>query len=717
MPTGADATGAEVRPADVPGRLFPSGLLDWAGHRGGGVRRLFDDHSGRPGEAVFETNLLQRLRQWSRDISEGVEDAPRIVLLVGGPGNGKTEAVEATIGQLDGALGCEGALVSSLRQSYHPRAGEPVPRVVTIEAGTLARPPRSLQLDVVQDASKGGLGGRSAAQSLVDELEAAVASRDLSTRAYLCCVNRGVLDDAMIHAIDSGLEHARGLLEAVARAVSLAPDAPACWPLDGYPGFAIWPMDAESLIEDTDCGDIAPAAAILRRAVDPAMWRDPATCVAGSACPFCNSRKMLASPRETGALLSMLRWFELGTSKRWAFRDLFSLTSYLLAGSGTGTRSAAADPCAWAASLVEADKLAVLGERPRRDTSAALFWLVGAQYQHALFHRWERGVATALLKDIKDLGLQATDNTAMGLHFFLQSRVSGYIPATIAPLLDDLVELLDPAMASPSIEVSLWGGVVPLGEFDIRFSRAVRDGLDLAVKTRALSANERLLIERLADLDDLLATPRLRRRRPTSATRIQRLCRDFACRITRRSIGARQAAVPDATTLHAFQRVVADADGRGHDLREIAIQVEDLLNNGDNFDVSLTTTFGQPMPPARCRATLVVPRRRVYPREVGNKGRPRPSVCFLDVEVSSTPQPIAVTYDLFKAVSDLENGLSPASLPRSVLALLDTTRARIAGSIVRDRHVRERPAIFLGETLSVERHRGEFVFSTRGRRR
>ena len=715
MPTGADAAGTGGAPGDAPGRLFPSGLLDWAGHRGGGVRRLFDDNSGRPGDAVFETNLLHRLRQWSRDISEGVEFAPRIVLLVGGPGNGKTEAVEATIGQLDGALGCDGALVASLRRSYHPPAGEPVARVVTVEAGALARPPRSLRLDIVQDASVSGLGGRSAARSLVDELDAAAGSS--SAQAYLCCVNRGVLDDAMIHAIDSGLEHARDLLEAVARAVSLAPDAPACWPLEGYPGIAVWPMDAESLIEDTDYGDAAPAGAILQRAIDPAMWRDTATCPAGGACPFCNSRKVLASPRETGALLSMLRWFELGTSKRWAFRDLFSLMSYLLAGSGTGTRGAGADPCGWASSLVEADKQAMLGARPRRDTSAALFWLVGAQYQHALFHRWDRGVAGALLRDIKDLGLQETNNTAMGLYYFLQSRASGYMPATIAPLMDDLVELLDPAMASPDVEVSLWGGAVALGELDIRFSRSVREGLDFAVKTRALSANERLLIERLADLDDLLATPRLRRKRPTSATRIQRLCRDCACRITRRSTGARQAAVPDATTLESFQRVVADADGRGHDLREIAIQVEDLLNSGDNFDVSLTTTFGQPMPPARSRATLVVPRRRVYPREVGNEGRPRPSVCFLDVEVGASPQPIAVTYDLFKAVSDLEKGLSPASLPRSVLALLDTTRARMAGSIVRDRHVRDRPSIFLGDTLAVERHRGQFVSSKRGRRR
>ena len=40
---------------------FPAGLQDWTGNRSGGVRRLFDDTSGRPGDTVLTTNLLDRL--------------------------------------------------------------------------------------------------------------------------------------------------------------------------------------------------------------------------------------------------------------------------------------------------------------------------------------------------------------------------------------------------------------------------------------------------------------------------------------------------------------------------------------------------------------------------------------------------------------------------------------------------------------------------------
>lgn len=701
------ATTDEEKPA------FPKGLLDWAGNRGGGVRRLLDPKSGRPGERVFETNLLGRLADWVKRLAAGDGTVPRVVLLVGGPGNGKTEAVESTVAHLDAALGCRGSLVASLSASFHPASGI-VPRLVSVDAGALASPARQLQLDLVQDASVGGSGSRSAAMLLVEELERAVAASD---SAYLCCVNRGVLDDAMIHAIDNNLSGPQDLLEEIARAVSLAPDAPTCWPLHGVPAVAVWPMDAESLLEPTDKGEEAPARKILDRAVEPSLWPAADTCAAGAACPFCASRKLLANHRESTSLLTILRWFELGSSKRWAFRDLFSLTSYLLAGNGSGFGALSADPCAWAAAMVEKDREASLGGRPRRDSAPALYWLVAAQYQHALFSDWDKRAASSLLRDIRELGLHEQSATAMGLHYFLQSRSGGHVPAMIAPLLDGLVDLLDPAMASPDAEVVLWGGPVRLGELDRRFSRSVREGLEFATSKRTLSGNERLLLERLADLDELLATPRLRSKKPTAATRIQRLVRDFSCRLARRSIGARQAVVPSAGTLSAFQRVVADADGRGHDLREIANQVEDLLNNDHNFDVSLTTTFGQPLPPARRRATLVVSRRRVSPRFATHDGRPRPSICFLDVDLGGIAQPFALTYDLFKAVSELETGLSPASLPKSVLALLDTTRARMSGWIVRDRDVRERPLILIGDAMSIESYRGHFVANKRGTRK
>ena len=636
-----------------------------------------------------------------------------MVLLVGGPGKGKTEAIECTIRELDSALGCNGRLVEGLIAAFN-QAGRKVPRRVSLDAGALAAKPLKLKLEIVQDASI-ETERTPAGKLLVAELESVRAgNRD---GIYLCCVNRGVLDDALIHSIEAGDVETKQLLEAIVQAVSLASKAPSCWPLKGHADIAVWPMDAETLVERAASSSKGPGASILGWATDQAKWLEAGQCAAGAYCPFCSSRKALSASREFDSLLLMLRWFELGSGKRWAFRDLFSLVSFLLAGNGVGKSGAPVDPCGWAADLVEADKSAELGSKPTRENSTALFLLMAAQYQHALFHRWDCASATLLGHDIKELGLK-DDNTAVGLHHFIQSRKAGYVPASIDGLLSSFVDLLDPALASPDSKVVLWGAPegIKLREFDARFSRSVQDGLDFAISHRAVSPIERSLFSRLADLDERLLLPAVRRKRPTAASRMQRYVRDFSSRLLRRSLGARQAIVPDMETFEAFQRVVADADGAGHELLEVAHQVEDLLNSGDRFEVSLTTTFGQPLPPERGRAVLVVSRRNVSPCDVDYTGRPPPALSFLDVGLGESVQPIALTFELFKAVRDLALGLSPASLPRSVLALLDTTRARMAGAIVRERNVQDRPNIIVGDGLEISRQKGRFLSVRRSAR-
>lgn len=688
---------------------FPAQLLNWAGNRSGGVRRLFDAASGRPGEAVFETNLLHRLEAWSNAIVEAPGSTPRILLLVGGPGNGKTEAIESVVGWLDRALDANGAVPQALRGEFFPHGGTPVPRLVRIEAGALGSPPREFVLSIVQDASAVvDASGRSAAQALLDELDAVMGGQP--QEAYLCCVNRGILDDALIEAIDRGLDGVRRLLEAVARAVSLSPDAPSCWPLEGFPEVAVWPMDVESLLLPlVDHGE-APARRLLLRALEELDWPPAGTCAAGISCPFCGSRERLAREREQASLLQILRWFEVGTAKRWSFRDLFSLVSYLLAGHRVSPREAGLPPCDWAAKMVELDQQASRGAPPAKDQSTAIFRLAAAQYQHALFHRWDAASGSALLRDLKDLGYE-DDNTAMGLQWFLSSRRSPYLPTMISDALDGLADLLDPALTDPDTEVQATRNTrFALREIDVRFSRSVNEGLEFLRRLQVLSRTEVDLIERLGRLDAELSVAAIRRKRPAAATNVQRLVRDFACRLARRTLGARCAAVRDADILEQFQRVVEDE--AGDDLFDVAGEVEQLLNVNQDFEISLTTTFGQPLPPAIRRATLVVPSRSVKPIEERAPGRPASPICFLLVGDGRSGQPIALTYELFKAVKELEQGMSVASLPRTVLALLDTTRARLSGPIVRDRAVLDRARIRIGRggTTVVQRRTG---FATR----
>ncbi|WP_395393772.1 hypothetical protein WBP07_01500 [Novosphingobium sp. BL-8A] len=687
---------------------YPAQLLDWAGNRSGGVRRLFDKDSGRPGGMVFRTNLLHRLEEWARSIATGVGNQPRILLLVGGPGNGKTEAIESTVGWLDEHLKGHGNVVADLRRSFFPPDGIPVPRLVKVEAPGVG-PDGNISLSIVQDASTVvGSGSKQAAQLLLDELEAAQSAG--KGDAYLCCVNRGVLDDALIEAIDSDRNDARTLLESVTTAVSLAPDAPSCWPLAGFADVAVWPMDAESLLQVPLQGGQEPARALLEVALDQEKWLPAGECTAGDACPFCGSRERLSQKREKAALLQVLRWYEVASGKRWSFRDLFSLSSYLLAGHRVSPKDAGQTPCEWASKQEKLDEQARSGAKPSKEQSTAIFNLVAAQYQHALFHWWDRDSGPSLLRDMRDLEL-GDDNTAMGLAWFLNGRRSTYLPAMISASLDGIAELLDPALTDPNTEVQATNNTrFALREVDVRFSRSVLEGVDYVRRLKILTKAEIDLLDRLAKLDATLSVAGVRRGRPATATSVQRFIRDFGCRLVRRSLGARTAEVLDAPILSAFQHVIEDT--AGDDLFDVALDVGQLLNNDRDFEISLTTTFGQPLPPAIKRAMLVVPSRLVKPMEQNSSGRPASPICFLMVGDGKSGQPIALTYDLFKAVKELHNGMSVASLPRTVLALLDTTRARLSGPIVRDALLQDQARIKIGTSDSavVKRRHG---FGTR----
>jgi len=686
-----------VTQAQAGSTRFPAGLVEWAGNHSGGVKRLFDDRSGRPGRELLRTRLIGKLEDWATAVGDGTASTPRILLLVGGPGNGKTEAIEHVTKYLDEQLGASGGLVARLAREFHPAGGQRVPRIVQVSLGDLPGARRSLALGIVQDATvTAGEDSGTAPQLLLRELESVLAPG--STSLYLCCVNRGVLDDALVLALEGEPSPAQGLLEDITRAVSLSADASSCWPLQGHDEVAIWPMDAESLLVAPSDGEPSPAETLLRHATSQTEWPVHGTCAAGAACPFCHGRALLDRDDERSALLQILRWHELGSGKRWSFRDLFSLVSYLLAGQGQGLAGGRGSPCEWAAALVRLDE-GRSAARPRREQLTALYYLATSGYQHAMFHQWDHHAAASLAQDLKDLAVgehdEAAVHTLRGLLYFLQDRKKPYLPATIMASLAGLATSMDPALASPDGEVAVSGRAKAfLWEIDSRFSRALADGVEFMRKRQVLSSSELELLARLAAADKLLSAPAVRRKRPAAAGRVQRMLRDFACRLVRRSICTRSAVVADATTLRSFQLVVEE--GHGRRIHEVAQQVKRLLNSKNGFEVSLTTTFGQPLPPPQRQAVLVVQPQPVAPIPAATEGRPPPPIRFLRVGQGRSAQPIALTYDLYKAVEELERGLSMASLPRTVVALLDTTRAKLAGPIVRDREALEDSQIRLG---------------------
>lgn len=685
---------------------FPEGLLDWAGHRAGGVRKLFYEKSGRPSESVIRTRLLQRLEDWTNGLADAVtHDVPPIILLVGGPGNGKTEAVEFAITNLDRSLEAHGRLIEALSKQFLPTDGSPPPRLASVDIAQLTVDQFNL-IQIVQDASAGDFTrpNLSPAELLVEELETLLQANHRCV--HLACVNRGVLDDALIIATDNGRKGVQQLLSQVVRSVGTGPEPISCWPLERYPDIGVWPMDIESLLRPQIGADITttPAADLLHFATAEDKWPALGECAAGESCPFCLSRQQLSSEPGRSSFLHILRWYELASGKRWSFRDLASLYSYLLAGAPPeGTSQTKYSPCEWAAKL-QAQRAAGGGGRARL---LAPYQLLSRFYRHALFGTWPKVSIKSLKTALRELDLQ-DDEALNGLLQFLNDSRRLAIPSTLRTQLDELCEVLDPALADPDTEVMLSGNTtVFYREIDARFSQSVEEGLSFLRNKRCLTTLETDLLKDMDGADKRLAKAGLARNRPDTARRLQSIVRDFACRLARRSVGSRAAAVRDGATLVSFEKVVAGDDQL---LYEAAVQVEELLNKGQRFAVVLNTTFGEPIPGVERRVTLTTDRQRVRVPDETAVERPAAALRFLTVGPPSRRQYIPITYELYRSVLELRLGMLEASLPKAVVALLDITRAKLGGRIVRERDALELGTIQIGlrkETIVFQR--GKFL--------
>ena len=135
--------------------LYPAAFINWAGSKSGGVRTPFIQTSGRPAGKKIDTPLTKRLDNWILDLVKGA-DVPRAVLLIGGPGNGKTDAVEACIERLDKEINAGGALVERFSSQYAVGPGNLPPRKSIVEFSDLFRLPINLtsEIQLIQDATE-----------------------------------------------------------------------------------------------------------------------------------------------------------------------------------------------------------------------------------------------------------------------------------------------------------------------------------------------------------------------------------------------------------------------------------------------------------------------------------------------------------------------------------------------------------------------------------
>lgn len=662
---------------------LPAGLLKWAGHREGGVKKPFQRGTGRPAGIQIMTPLLERLQGWAKSLVKG-EEVPTSILLVGGPGNGKTDAVDGLVECLDEHLGLAGRLYQAFSAAYSGVNADKPPRRVDVDLDKLLSNPEDhlkRTISIVQDATESDpvrCPGKSSQAILLDELELIGEGDDQDI--YICCVNRGKLAEAYSEA--QARQHdgvTLKLLREMMAAVTNSPKAKSCWPLEEFPSIVAWPMDVDSLV---DAGVFEDRKTVIHKVLEAALEesRWPKECPAGERCPFCTNRKSLASIDALDRLADLLRAFELGTGKRWTFRDLYSLVPYMLVGDESelvidGSRL---EPCEWAARQLDFLESSRAADDARR--ARALFCLVDRLYWHRLFPLWPRlstgDYPEARKKIIKKLKSEIT--YADDLFRYLAWTGRQKSSESIARLISDLLcPLLDPADSDPDDIISkATTQDFTVRELDEFFSLSVAQGLGKI--TKRITTIERDLLKRLSAADDKLGSENVATQDRAKAELLQRTLRLYASRLVKRSLGVQSGAYRNSKNLNYYKQALVDSKT----LRKVQQELKKLVNDEDRkqFVVPLMTTFAQPIPPKRRGVSLATTVVKVLPWAMVDAERPSHQLAYLSVN----DDPVPLTFELFNALMQMRRGMHPGSLSDEVFAMVDRMKARVAGKIVRD---------------------------------
>lgn len=683
-------------------------LLSWRGEDIGGVRVPF--YGGGVTVAtdmgVLETPLIKKLRVLARDVAAGRRESPRLIFLIGGPGNGKSQAVEEFLLELDSRLELTGRLVELLEERFQP--DHVVPRVVEVTRDELESWDISGEvlprLVIIHDASAMNEPGADAAEHLVAELSALAASDNVPP-VFLCCINRGVLARAASAAHRMNETEVGYLLKDLVEATSQVPTgagaAMKCWPLEGHGEFAripmaCWPMDSDTLLGSLNSSS-EDESSIVEQIVDDAVRREKwegesacRTCDSGMVCPFRQNATWLRDQGNRHSLLRLLRLSELTTRQRWNFRNVFTLVAELLVGAWSDFGDVT-HPCEW----VHEHHAGLESERGADQFRAARA-LVARLYPHALFPAQLYGPASEdVRREASDrslselvLGIDRGDSEATARSYvraFLRNRVSPD---------------LDPAVSSPGENQAM------LRQLEDQYSRAVELG-NGAWGSYSMAGAERAWLHVLREAEQEWDTFD---RASAIASRAVGQLRSEAAIVAKRSIGVRAGRHAGGEYLEDYIRILRD-EKRLEDLVE---EVIGLFGEDGQLRFDAVATYGQARAEGRpfVRIQAPFPLEEIIPAPAASADRPAHDLPFMRIAGQTLP----VTFELYRALRLRRGGAPEGSLSASIQAVLDRIRHAYAGRLCRDdRKFRTKEARYFVGSATLAPARDESVRVQKGR--
>lgn len=293
---------------------YPFAFKNWFSSNIGGVRLPMNNKTGRPlGDKIIEGTIHHLIREMISAFK--AEKGKFLCVLVGGPGNGKTDLMEFA------------AEVFFEQFGIDPKVGKG-----TLQTGFKLNNRKAkfenqdYILNLIQDASQRDTGSISPLESLYNDFEDLHCADNILT---LICINRGVLENT--------LSKSRNVLEPISKykqlidkihsynnLQSIIDDSKIWGDKISEINLFTWSMDFDTLFNENESIN----ANLINEIIDKSNCLDDFQ-KSSNLSPVCSSFEFLSNNFKVFNLSRLLRHSEILNGKRFTYRELFSMIAYL----------------------------------------------------------------------------------------------------------------------------------------------------------------------------------------------------------------------------------------------------------------------------------------------------------------------------------------------------------------------------------------------------
>ena len=689
---------------------YPEYFFNFSGSTKESVKVIGHDKSGWVGGNLIRTRLLDNLDRLALQILSGEIDKPVCVYLVGGPGNGKTEAAAYFLKKL-----YEGRLpqfeVIAGHKLFKQSVTSAIEGVVVVEDATeLGKD--VLKSEVIEFALRGNC--RSHMQRYI----------------YLCCINRGVLADA-INLRDAECI-ATEFISALSDVVAVGSTSSNMWPLKGNPRFGadvfascvenvyVWPMDAESLVDaNLYNGDISqtPGYRLFNELISGTDVSACECCEGNDICPFYEN--LVAMKRGTGIsnIVYCLHAFEIVTGNKILFRDLLSVANVLFVDSEEsynipkGDRSVRVSPCDWTAYH---RKVLVSGSEVDRLASA--FRLAARRYNQILFGDYSEFATKDIVRLRSVLKKFSDVEEFKKVERLLKAIIDSH---TVKKNTTRVWQLVHRDLCK-RMDVALEESIDKLERIEMGFCSSTKIGSAVAKREGASSGTLLAVLEQLIACEEGLGNHAfdVSTDRGDASRKCLQILQVLGSRLSKREVGGLMPAVYTNDDITMYERICFRDDVATEELNYVRRPLKKVLSLGDKFSAHVLQSIGQTQISPKYvfnitadnKCGIKVVKSKTLPISLNAPVDPTPRVeiqfSYGDGERHNVSIPL--TFSLFYALRKIREGLSVASISEQTFVSLNLLSSKLMGIIT---HYAEEPKfgfpgggqfVWLGNSLSRE---------------